>query len=110
MDTTILQVPVKKDVRQKAAVVAKAMGFSSLQEAMRIFLTKLALKQVDIKFEEKIQLSEKNARRYDKMIEDIKSGRAPVYEAKDAKDLMDQLHERKNPILARVPKELQTEN
>ena len=42
MDTTILQVPIKKDFRDKLLKVVKEMGFSSLQDYTR-FLLKLTL-------------------------------------------------------------------
>jgi len=92
MDTTILQVPIKKDARQKATVAAREMGFSSLQEAVRVFLNKLAVGEMNIRFEETIQLSPGAAKRYDKILDDIEKGKN-LYEAKDVDDLMRQLNE-----------------
>lgn len=42
MDTTILQIPIKKDFRDKVSKVIKEMGFSSLQDYIR-FIMKLTL-------------------------------------------------------------------
>lgn len=103
MKTTILQVPVKVELRNKAATAASQMGFSSLQEAVRVFLQKMAKKEVNLKFEETVQLSPKAAARYDKMLDDIKSGKEKVFKANNVDDLMDQLHGRKNPVQSKLP-------
>ncbi len=50
---TILQIPVNKNLRDQAASRAEKMGFSSLQELIRLFLNKLAAGEIDIKFEVK---------------------------------------------------------
>ena len=91
MDTTILQIPVTKILRDKASVHAQDMGFSSLQEAVRIFLTKMAAKSIDIKYEEPILLSSKNARRYEKMIDDVESGKIKTKTFTDVDKLLQDL-------------------
>lgn len=96
MDKAIIQVPVDKKLRDQAASAASSLGFSSLQETIRLFLHKLATRELTFSFEEpSVQLSPRAARRYDKMVRDIRSGREPVYRAQSVKDLMDQLHDRK---------------
>lgn len=96
MNRTVLQVPMDTSLRKEAEREAMEQGFSSLQEAVRVFLKKLADKAIGLRFEEPtIQLSQKAIKRYNRIDEDIKMGRN-VYEARDAKDLMRQLHE--NPI------------
>jgi len=92
MNNTILQVPIKKDVRKKAAVVAEEMGFSSLQEVVRVFLSKMAAGKVNVNLEEVVQLSPGAIKRYNKILDDIKEGKN-LYEAKDVDDLMRQLNE-----------------
>ena len=94
MNRTILQVPVNGVLRREAEEQALSQGFSSLQEAVRIFLKKLAKGAIGITFkdEEAIQLSSKAARRYDKILRDIKSGKEKVYKAKSVEDLMLQLN------------------
>ena len=76
MDTTILQVPITKSLRDSAVVVAKDSGFSSLQEVIRVFLTRFAKRDVGITFEKfpAVTLSAKNEKRYNKMVEDFKKG------------------------------------
>lgn len=76
MNKTIIQIPVDKTFRDQAMKAALSEGFSSLQELMRVFLHRLINKQVTLRFEEPpVQLSPRAARRYDKMIRDIDSGR-----------------------------------
>lgn len=76
MAKTIIQIPVDKTLRDQATRAALSEGFSSLQELMRIFLHRLVNKQVVLRFEEPpIQISPRAGRRYDKMIDDIDSGR-----------------------------------
>lgn len=72
---TILQVPINKNLRDKAASKAAKMGFSSLQEAVRIFLNKVAAGELNITFEESVTLSDRNDRHYAKMIDDVKKGK-----------------------------------
>lgn len=91
-----MQVPVSADLRKAAEAEAKEQGFSSLQDAVRVFLKKLANRTIGLRFEESsIQLSQRAIRRYNKIDEDIEKGRN-VYKARDVKDLMRQL--RDNPI------------
>lgn len=78
MDTTTLQVPLTKNLKSSATQVAKEYGFSSLQEIVRVMLSKLAKKEFVITFGEQfpvVALSAKNEARYRKMEEDFKLGR-----------------------------------
>ncbi len=68
MNKTILQVPINTSLRKAAEVEARSQGFSSLQEAVRIFLRKMAEKKISVTFEETVALSPKAIRRYDKLI------------------------------------------
>lgn len=94
MNRTILQVPVNAVLRREAEKQALSQGFSSLQEAVRIFLKKLAKGAMEVVFkeEEVVQLSAKNARRYDKMIENIKSGKVKTKTFSDVSSLMQDLN------------------
>ena len=62
---TNLQVPITKTVRDDAARVAAEYGFSSLQEAVRIFLTQLSQRKVDVRitpqFPDEVLSSEQEA-------------------------------------------------
>ena len=87
-----MQIPLSKQVRSEAEKVALSHGFSSLQEVVRIFLTKLAAKKIEVTLQESIQLSDKNDKRYMQMTEDFKSNRN-VFMAKNASDLTKLLRE-----------------
>lgn len=93
MQRTILQVPMPKDLKEQAEKAALNAGFSSLQEVLRVFMKRFASKKIDLSFEEKVEyLSPKAEKRYAKIMRDIESGKEKVYTAKDADDLLKQLH------------------
>lgn len=93
MDSTILQIPIKKDLRKKATLVAEDMGFSSLQEVVRVFLKRLARKELNVSFERfpAVKLSAKNAKRYDKMIDNFYAGKLKTKSFDNVDDLMKDL-------------------
>lgn len=93
MDTTILQVPISKSLRSEAVSVAKDSGFSSLQEVVRIMLTKFAKKEIGVTFERfpAVKLSAKNDRRYAKMANDVLSGKVKTESFDNVDDLMKDL-------------------
>lgn len=75
MQNTILQVPINKNTRNQAASRAEKMGFTSLQEVVRLFLNKIAAGEVNVTFEETVTLSDKNDKRCARMIEDVETGK-----------------------------------
>ena len=92
---TVLQIPLSVDLRSKSLISAREMGFSSLQEAVRVFLTNLASRNMHISIQQKptiIKLSEKAEKRYARIVEDIKKGRN-VGVAHSVNELMQKLHE-----------------
>lgn len=97
--TTVLQIPMSKSLRDGAGKAAKEMGFSSLQETIRVFLKQLEERFLTLSFEPKAeQLSPKAIRRYNKIIDEIDSGREPIYETESVDDLLNQLYGRKNTV------------
>lgn len=91
MDGTTLQIPVSKSLKSDATLVAKEYGFSSLQEIVRVLLTKLAHRQLAIQIEEiAYPLSRRAEKRYLKMEEDFRQGKN-VYTAKNLNELMREL-------------------
>lgn len=88
---TILQVPMSKELRDQASSKARNMGFSSLQETVRVFLGKLAQGEVNIKFEEAVQLSPKAIKRYNKIIDEIESGKVKLKSYSNVDDMMKDL-------------------
>lgn len=90
---TILQVPVNKNLRDRAASKAAKMGFSSLQDAVRLFLSKIAQGEISVRFEETVSLSPKAVKRYNKMIEEVESGKVKTETFTDVASLMKHLNE-----------------
>lgn len=94
MNTT-LQVPVNSDLKFRATKAAKNMGFSSLQETVRLFLTKLARGDMKVELtslDADEYVSPKALARYDKMIKDIDSGKVKTTVAHSVDELMAQLN------------------
>ena len=91
---TILQVPISKDLRDKAGTAAEKMGFSSLQESVRLFLNQLASNQIQVAFEPKtVRLSPRAEKRYNKMIQEIETGKVKLKTFKTVKALMEDLNQ-----------------
>lgn len=93
MNSTILQVPINKNIRDQAAIAAEKMGFSSLQEVIRLFLSKVAKNEVNFSFEETVQLSPKAIKRYNRIIDEIDSGKAKLKTFTDVNSLMKHLND-----------------
>lgn len=93
MQKTILQVPIAKSLQERAKTVALDYGFSSLQEAVRVILNKLANRQLVVNIEETvIPLSPEAEKRYLQMEKDFKKGKN-ISVARNIDALMKQLHE-----------------
>lgn len=89
---TILQVPVSSDIRTEALAVSREMGFSSLQETVRVLLSKLANRQLTLLVEETIiPLSSRAEKRYGAMDKDFRANKN-IYRAGNIDALMKQLH------------------
>jgi len=84
MNRVIVQVPMSPDLKKKASSVARDSGFSSIQEVIRVLLTKLAKKEISLRIEEETitDLHPAAERRLKKAVEDIKAGRN-IYEPND---------------------------
>lgn len=93
MNSTILQIPISKSIRDQAASKAEKMGFSSLQEIVRLFLNKVATGEVNVTFEQTVTLSPKNDERYAQMIAEVKSGKVKTKSFSDVRSLMEHLNE-----------------
>lgn len=81
-------------LKSKATRIARDMGFSSLQETVRVFLTKLARGTIRVSLDTidaDEYVSPKAIARYDKMVKDIESGRVKTTVAHSVKELMEQL-------------------
>jgi len=88
---TIIQIPVTKSFRNEMVDIANDLGFSSLQELIRFTLTQIKKKLIVPTMAPNyptIKLSAKNAVRYDKMIDDIKSGRERTISFDNTQDMI----------------------
>lgn len=91
MDTIILQIPLNKVLRDRAKKVAEDQGFSSLQEAIRIFLNKLAHKDIEFGFHSVIELSAQNEVRYNRMLHQVQTKKVKTKVFSDTETLMKHL-------------------
>lgn len=92
MNKTILQVPLNQQLKQTAEEVALAEGFSSLQEVVRVFLSKFASHKIEVSLQENVLLSKVNEKRYVALTRDFKSQKN-IYKADNVDELMLQLNE-----------------
>lgn len=92
MSRAVLQIPLDVTLRNAATQVAIQEGFSSLQEAVRLFLTKFANKSITVSFGSQERLSPTAARRYARMIEDIRSGKVKTKKFDNVAAMMDYLN------------------
>ena len=93
MQRVIVQVPMSKDLKEKAEVVSSDLGFSSVQETIRVLLTKLSKREFSLKVEETEEinyLSKAAEKKFKKAVEDIKAG-VNIYKPKDKKDFFKML-------------------
>jgi len=100
MTRVVIQTPVTPKLRKDAEQVALEQGYSSLQDAIRMYLKKLSQREIKIQLQEQfppVQLSKKAIKRYNKMDEDYKKGKN-IYVAESVDDLMDQLNGIKSPV------------
>jgi antitoxin component of RelBE/YafQ-DinJ toxin-antitoxin module len=74
MSRTVLQIPMSEDLRNEAEKAALAMGFSSLQESVRLILRKLANRELKVSIHEETLSPEAEAR-YEKIVKDIEAGK-----------------------------------
>ena len=94
MQRVIVQVPMNKDLKEKAEAAASELGFSSLQEVMRVLLTKLSNRQLSVKIEESEEitnLSKAAEKRFKKAVEDIKAEKN-IYKPKNKKEFFGMLY------------------
>lgn len=93
MDKTVLQIPIETALKNKASKAANEQGFSSIQEAVRIFLNQLAKRQIEVGFSNPpIKLSDKNDERYAKMINDVKTGKVKTKSLSNTDELISYLN------------------
>lgn len=88
MQRVTVQVPMSKELKDQADIVSADLGFSSIQEVVRVLLTKLSKREFSLKVaetEEITYLSPAAERKFKKAVADIKAGRN-IYKPKDKKE------------------------
>lgn len=84
------------ELRQKSEKTAADLGFSSLQELVRIFLNQFSRQQITLSFNiPEIKLSAKNEKRYLKMVEDYSKKPSEFKSFSSVDDMMKYLHSSK---------------
>ena len=94
MQRVIVQVPMNKNLKEKAEIVSSELGFSSVQEAIRVLLTKLSKREFSLRVEEAEEvkyLSPAAERKFKKAVEDIKAGKN-ITKTKNVDELLELLH------------------
>lgn len=94
MQRIIVQVPMNKDLKERAEVVSSDLGFSSVQEIIRVLLTKLSKKELSLRVEEAEEikhLSPRAERKFKEAVKDIQTGRN-VTKTKNVDELLELLH------------------
>lgn len=93
MQRVILQVPMSRELKEKAQSASSDLGFSSLQETIRVLLTKLSKRELTMSVEpvEEISyLSRAAEAKFKKAVRDIKAGRN-VYRPKNKDEFFELL-------------------
>lgn len=94
MQRVIVQVPMTQELKEKAEIISSDLGFSSIQETIRVLLTKLSKKEFNLKVEEVEEvtyLSAEAEKRFKKSVRDIKAGRN-VTKTKNTDELLSLLN------------------
>ena len=93
MQRVILQVPMSRELKEKAQSASSDLGFSSLQETIRVLLTKLSKRELTMSVEpveEITHLSKTAEARFKKAVLDIKAGRN-IYKPKNKDEFFELL-------------------
>lgn len=93
MQRVVVQVPMNKDLKVRAEAASSDLGFSSLQEVIRVLLTKLSKREFSLRVEESEEITDLSPaaeRRFKKAVEDIKAGRN-IYKPKNKKEFFELL-------------------
>lgn len=95
MDNTrlMLQVPITNSLKTEAFNVAQELGFSSLQDLVRLLLTKLANREISINVgpNRPDSASEAAIARYDQLVADVKSGKVKTVDFSQIDQALDHL-------------------
>lgn len=93
MARTNIQVPVTTSLKQKAVARAEELGFSSIQDVIRVFLTNFTEKKLNVEFKEPEMIeyiSEEQYRRLEKDFKELKEAykKGEAYEVNSLDEMM----------------------
>lgn len=92
MSQTTISLPITQSTKKAAEKAATSYGFVSLTEAVKVFIQNLAKGKTSVEPKEKVvMLSKKAIKRYNKMSDDIASGKEKVYKANSVEEFIEQL-------------------
>lgn len=101
-----INISVTEEQRNFVDQLVDKLGFANRSELFRTVIRMVKANPKVIEEPRVVQLSPKAIKRYNKIIDDIESGREPVYEARDVKELLAHLYGAKSPVQSKVPKKL----
>lgn len=91
MQRVVVQIPMSQELKEKAELVSADLGFSSLQEVIRVLLTKLSKKEFNLKVEEGEYPSKTLIKTMKRAEKNLKEGKhSPVFD--NAEDAIAWLH------------------
>jgi hypothetical protein len=93
MNNTVLQIPMPQILRKEAEKSAIDMGFSSLQDFVRLVLKKLTVNELNVNIGFPIvNLSTKAEKRYQKIDKDYRANKN-IIKTKSINDFFDKLNQ-----------------
>lgn len=101
-----INISVTEEQRNFVDQMVDKLGFANRSEFFRTIVRMIKANPKVIEEPKFVQLSPKAIKRYNKIIDDIESGREPVYESRNVKDLLAQLYGAKSPVQSKVSKKL----
>ena len=90
-DMQTINISITDDQKGVVDQLVAQLGFANRSELFRTVLRKIKSSPQIIKEPDAIQLSPKAIKRYNKMIDDIESGKVKTFTANNTKELMDHL-------------------
>jgi len=98
MSTTTINITLPTQLKKQVEKQVKTNMYASISEYIRSAIRSM-LASPAIPSE---QLSPRAIKKYNKTLNDIKSGKEPIYTAENVKDLLDQLYGRKPPVQQKI--------
>lgn len=89
---TVLHIPLNKELKSQAESIAKANGYSSIQEVLRVFITQFTSGEIKSTFviDHDVQLTSEQAAFLDRRVEEIEKAKKKneVYRVSNVEEMM----------------------